>query len=59
MDREQRRALRKTMKALDDLVMRQNRQLVFEISQRENIPLERMDAFLEEYCNAKKYRLIL
>lgn len=48
------RELAQTIKALDSLIVRQNRQLLFEISQRENIPLERLDRFLEKFLTSKK-----
>lgn len=47
--------LRTLLKGLDALIVKQNQALIFEISQRENITLEKLDAFLESFLRTKKY----
>jgi hypothetical protein len=47
--------LRTLLKGLDALIVKQNQALIFEISQRENITLEKLDAFLESFLKTKKY----
>lgn len=48
------RHLSKIVKALDALIVKQNTQLIYEISQRENIPIERLDNFLDRFLTLKK-----
>lgn len=54
MRTESERHLCKIVKALDALVLKQNRQLIYEIAQRENIPIDRLERFLETFLTSKK-----
>lgn len=54
MPTESERHLAKIVRALDALVVKQNRQLIYEISQRENISIDQLESFLETFLTSKK-----
>lgn len=59
MRTESEQHLSKIVKALDAVVVKQNHQLIYEISQRENIPIDRLESFLESFLTSKKYVISL
>lgn len=54
MPTESERHLAKIVRGLDALVVKQNRQLIYEISQRENISIDQLESFLETFLTSKK-----
>jgi len=59
MESIDKKQLRTIVKGLDALIVKQNQALIFQISQRENISLEKLDAFLESFLKTKKYMINL